>query len=137
MYHIFSKDRGSFVKERYFILKGLSIFNLKGFFFPQRSLIVIKEIKVSTDTFGSHSCVGGLVLFRASDILVGSISVTKRLVSLNQAVHLQGRKIRSVSFANEALNECLTCLNLCVRRELVEELHPLMKEALERRPEVA
>lgn len=38
------------MKERYFILKGLSIFNLKGFFF--RSLIVIKEIKVSTDTFG-------------------------------------------------------------------------------------
>lgn len=28
------------------------------------------------------------------------------------------------------------CLHVCLIRELVEELHPLMKEALERRPEV-
>lgn len=31
---------------------------------------------------------------------------------------------------------CILLLLLCMFRELVEELHPLMKEALERRPEV-
>lgn len=48
----------------------------------------------------------------------------------------QERCDESNQLSNTAVNCFHPHLILCVYRELVEELHPLMKEALERRPEV-
>lgn len=51
---------------------------------------------------------------------------------------MEGGDIQLVLFKKE--NKVLNKVNFsplwCISRELVEELHPLMKEALERRPEV-
>lgn len=40
-----------------------------------------------------------------------------------------------VAFMLRVSHDCF--IHVCLIRELVEELHPLMKEALERRPEVS
>ena len=118
--------------------KRSSILNLKCF--PNGCSLLLKRLRSPQTHFSDITVVWGLV--DLGHVTFGFckryISVTNCSVPLNQNIlYLQWGKIWSVSFSNEVVSWFLLRLILCVYRELVEELHPLMKEALERRPEVA
>lgn len=94
--------------------------------FSKSMLFVMKETKVYAEKCVLYSCVWGLMLLVEETYLLSFFKLDCKPATK------EGRFICLIKRGNETDFWPLCC----IFRELVEELHPLMKEALERRPEV-